>query len=753
MSNTIAKPKNYNNSQTDYMVHTGQKFDSFISHLPEMSQDEIDNIIKSTIEILSKCVPPSYNEDIPVSNTGLVLGYVQSGKTMSFTGLITLASDNNYKFIIVLAGTTRILLNQTIERLMDDLNDRNSFEIISESNTLYKDPNTIANIIVNPHRNKTVILTILKHHKHIKHLSNILDNIELKNALFRKSILIIDDEADQASLNGMARKNWKLDQKSKNLTDEEKQLHSFTTTYSNILELKSKLDCHSYIQYTATPQANILAAQRDLLRPSWAVVLEPGNKYTGGKVFFNDTSDLIVEIKNEIEDEDPEMPNELIDAFLLFLVESALLTCEYKNINRLRKKMTRTSMMVHADRLIEKNSIYMRWLVAYSKTIRLGIDSNEEEIVINIKKYYEKVKILLTNYFDIFPVYEEVYQNIRYFVLDEIRFWFVAGDGDSQVQWDQGNHHVLIGGQKLDRGFTVKELITTYLPRQTKSISNADTIEQRCRFFGYKKEYIEACKVFLPKQSIDEFSEYIFHEEKLRDLLRTGNIQDYYNNNTLMRLFGLNPTSINKIPGNIIRNDFFSYKFLEPDLENLDETNQLITSFINDSSFKGELSYSKAVDEISTDNLHRVSISNVKSLKGLLTKIKVNRIKDKMILDQFIALLGDINYDLKVWLIEMAYKRDGYRPRSIKETGELKALFTNHPPEFGDTKLLMDKIAGGQFYSDYKNEIIVQVHKVKIKDVKNEDSIYKAYSGKVFYIIAFRYPDEKTSNYINVQYD
>ena len=65
----------------------------------------------------------------------------------------------------------------------------------------------------------------------------------------------------------------------------------------------------------------------------------------------------------------------------------------------------------------------------------------------------------------------------------------------------------------------------------------------------------------------------------------------------------------------------------------------------------------------------------------------------------------------------------------------------------------MDKIAGGQFYSDYKNEIIVQVHKVKIKDVKNEDSIYKAYSGKVFYIIAFRYPDEKTSNYINVQYD
>ena len=79
---------------------------------------------------------------------------------------------------------------------------------------------------------------------------------------------------------------------------------------------------------------------------------------------------------------------------------------------------------------------------------------------------------------------------------------------------------ILVGGQKLDRGFTVKDLIVTYLPRTTKGKSNSDTIEQRCRFFGYKKDYIEACKVYLPNESIDEFHEYVEFETSLRDYLK-----------------------------------------------------------------------------------------------------------------------------------------------------------------------------------------------------------------------------------------
>lgn len=756
MSNIATIIKSLNENTFQYETFTGHRFDKFIKDLPEMSDEEINNITSSTIEILSKCVPPTYDDDIPVSNTGLVFGYVQSGKTMSFTGLISLASDNNYKLIIVLAGTTKILLEQTINRLRKDLNDRNSYEIIDEDSKLYEKPDRIAEIITNPERNRTVILTILKHHKHIKDVQSILCRNEMKLALLNKSVLIIDDEADQASLNGLARKNWNLERKAR-ITEEEKEefeeIKKFTTTYNNILELKNELDCHSYIQYTATPQANILSAQRDLLKPSWSVVLEPGSKYTGGKVFFNDDLELIIKIKNENDEDDPEMPDELQEAFIFFLIESALLTYDnYPLVKRLKKIMKRTSMMVHADRLIERNSNYKRWLEAFCNSIRNGLKSDEDETNILLLEYYPKVKKMLINYFDVFPSFEDVRKVIQFYVMDEIRFWFVAGDGDSLVDWENGNHHVLIGGQKLDRGFTVNELITTYLPRQTKSISNADTIEQRCRFFGYKKEYIEACRVFLPQQSINEFQEYVAHEEKLRGVLKSGNIMDYYDNDILMRIVGLNPTSLNKIPGDLIRTDFYNYKFLEPDIENKTRTNKIINTFLEKCKYKGDLSYSKS-KKVSEDNCHKVSISNVENLLLNLKKLKVNRKKDNLILNQFTALLEDINPSEKIWILEMAYKRIGFRPRSIKESGELMALFTNHPPEFGDTKLLMNDTSGGIFHKEYNNEIIIQIHKVKIKDMKNTNSKYKDYEGQVFDIIAFRYPNKNSSNYIQINYD
>lgn len=756
MSNVATIIQSLNENTFQYEIYTGHRFDRFINDLPEMSVEELNNITSSTIEILSKCVPPTYEEDIPVSNTGLVFGYVQSGKTMSFTGLISLASDNNYKLIIVLAGTTKILLEQTTNRLRKDLNDRNSYEIINEDSKLFEKPELIAEIISNPERNRTVILTILKHHKHIKDVQSILCRNEMKLALLNKSVLIIDDEADQASLNGLARKNWSLEKK-KRISDEEKvefeEIKEFTTTYNNILELKNELDCHTYIQYTATPQANILSAQRDLLKPSWSVVLEPGSKYTGGKVFFNDDSELIIKIKNDEDEDDPEMPDELQEAFILFLIESALLTYDnYPLVKRLKKMMKRTSMMVHADRLIERNSIYKRWLEAYCNSIRNGLKADEDETNLLLLEHYPKVEKMLNQYFDVFPCFEDVRKVIQYYVMDEIRFWFVAGDGDSYVDWENGNHHVLIGGQKLDRGFTVNELIITYLPRQTKSISNADTIEQRCRFFGYKKEYIEACRVFLPQQSINEFQEYVTHEEKLRGILKSGNIMDYYDNDILMRIVGLNPTSLNKIPGELIRNDFYNYKFLEPDIENKIRTSQVIHSFLGKCEYKGELSYSKT-NKISEDNCHKVSTSNVENLLEHLKRLKVNRKKDNLILNQFTALLDDINSSEKVWIIEMAYKRNGFRPRSLKENGELMALFTNHPPEFGDTKLLMNEISGGIFHREYNNEIIIQIHKVKIKAMKNPNSKNKDYEGQIFDIIAFRYPNKNSSNYIQINYD
>ena len=76
-------------------------------------------------------------------------------------------------------------------------------------------------------------------------------------------------------------------------------------------------------------------------------------------------------------------------------------------------------------------------------------------------------------------------------IITNYKIHLVTGDEIDLTDEDWVEHlcHILIGGNKLDRGFTVKNLICTYMPRYSKDKSNADTIQQRCRFFGYKKDY------------------------------------------------------------------------------------------------------------------------------------------------------------------------------------------------------------------------------------------------------------------------
>lgn len=738
-------------------IYTGENFEKFLRNLPPMKSEEVSRIKKSTISILSQCVASHYEEPSYEQNTGLVLGYVQSGKTMSFTSLIALASDNDYKVVIVLAGTTNILLNQTIDRLEEDLDDENEYVIIEEAN--FNNLSRIKRIVKNTKRQRTIILPILKHYKHIQRIYDLFSLPELNLLLLKLGVLIIDDEADQASLNGLARRNWKNSLK-KSIEDidddDEKIAFEYTTTYNTISNLKKILPNHSYIQYTATPQANLLLGQRDLLRPSWCEVLDPGDKYTGGERFFNNDLDLIYEIdkENVKNQEDPEMPENLRHAFRLFLIESAILGYDFKGKNRIKDKVMKTSMMIHADRLIVVNDIYLNWLKAYNKNIIKDLDDNQEETIEDFKKIFLNVKIKLSNYFSIFPDFNEVIEIIKDYVIEGLMFWFVAGKEDDEVKWKRGSHHVLVGGQKLDRGFTVKNLIVTYMPRTTKSKSNADTIEQRCRFFGYKRDYIEACKVYLPQESINEFEEYVEYEKHLRDYLKNYSIDEFYNNDRLMKLGILNPTSSNKIPGELYRNDFRSFNYFQPDFENNECNDKIINQFLKTSS---ELGILKPVEPENhqDDNKHRLFETTKDEAIRVLNNIKFNSKRDQLTKSQFLTLLKN-NNNKKVWLIKIAYKRDadGGRPRSIKNDGRIKSLASNRPPTFGDRDLLINTDDFNNFKKSYNNEPIIQIHKIKIKDNQSYPPNLKKYVGKSLNIIATVFPSHKNnSSFISASYD
>lgn len=93
-----------------------------------------------------------------------------------------------------------------------------------------------------------------------------------------------------------------------------------------------------------------------------------------------------------------------------------------------------------------------------------------------------------------------------------------AGGTTPSIPWRDSYSHILVGGQAMDRGFTVEGLTVTYMPRGLGE-ANADTVQQRARFFGYKRSYLGYCRVWLEQDVRDAFAGYVEHEEHMREKL------------------------------------------------------------------------------------------------------------------------------------------------------------------------------------------------------------------------------------------
>ena len=89
-------------------------------NLSRFTETDKKNYIEDTVEILSRSINPSKPKDkIGLSSTGMVIGYIQSGKTASMEGLISLAKDNGFQIIILLSGVVSNLTGQTVDRVFN----------------------------------------------------------------------------------------------------------------------------------------------------------------------------------------------------------------------------------------------------------------------------------------------------------------------------------------------------------------------------------------------------------------------------------------------------------------------------------------------------------------------------------------------------------------------------------------------------------------------------------------------------------
>ncbi len=534
-------------------VTVGKRFFDYVQSLEKIldTDEKRTRYRKETVDILSHCNP--HNATDRQQTTHLVVGYVQSGKTMSFTGLSALALDNGYRIIVYLAGTKNNLLEQTSKRLKKDL-----ISVRPKNSSVYKirENPTEKNIddIVGPLKlsdKPIVLIPILKHYDHIQKLTDVFNSVKFKNEMRSETVIIIDDEADQASLNSFGRKN------SRSADDEE-----YSRTYESILAMRASLPGNTYIQYTATPQANILISMCDLLSPQSHTLLTPGDGYVGGKLFFGRgenhdlfNGQLIVEIpKGEVfyKKNNPltSMPKSLKKALMLHVLAVALVVKydEDSDISFL-------SMMVHPDNQKKWNSEFKKWIDNEFEHWSRACDQpdgcdDKEHLYQEFEQYYPEAVKLYDE--DKRPPFEKIKILLRDIINDK-KVYLVNTDKDAEVDidWSAYPMHILVGAEMLNRGFTVENLATTYMPRYTDGVANADTIQQRCRFFGYKMKYIKSCRVFLPQQNIRNYYSYIAHEEELRSMLATCDTLSEVERKMLLSP-NLRPTRNNVLPISVV---------------------------------------------------------------------------------------------------------------------------------------------------------------------------------------------------------
>lgn len=479
-------------------------------------------IWNSVDEILSQGPMAS---DKYVGNTGLALGYVQSGKTTTITALLAKAADHGYRIIITFLGSTNLLLSQNADRIetaigIGDKGERRDYQWFAMQNPSgSSSAKELADFIA---KDRTILISVLKHAGRIDALAEVL----LKAKVANIPTLIVDDEADQASLN----------------TEISDDLES--KTYAAISKLRAAQPNHLYVQFTATPYAPLLLHPSDHLSPNFVTFLHPGKGYTGGREFFVDYADKVIRPIPMLDEQTPrglptELPKSLVSALANFTIGASILL--EKNLGN-----APISMLVHST---QKNDVQARYHHLIERQLR-----HWREQLVEVKTLIEFPDIFQEEYKNLVnagaqELSDELLVSAIKRVLLESKTWLLNSTTSiKNVNWNVTPIHILVGGNKLDRGFTVEGLTVTYMNRPPSD--QVDTLEQRARAFGYRGELLPYCQFFATPRTLKLLREIVFTEYDLRAKLQDwltngGSVSTWSDQIGLMLPAGMKPSRTN----------------------------------------------------------------------------------------------------------------------------------------------------------------------------------------------------------------
>ncbi len=473
------------------------------------TKEMIKSLDLASDSIVEHLVPPKSKR--PLTSKGLVLGYIQSGKTANFSAVIAKTIDEGYKLIIVLSGMHNNLRLQTQTRLVEEL-ERPKPEAcmtltrVDEKGDFDKKQAVTANRALGS--KDGFALVVLKKNTHVLRAFNDWISKANKENIKNCATLIVDDESDQASIN----------------TNKPEQ--DPTAINSKIRDLINHFDKVSYVGYTATPFANILvdgSLDGDIYPRDFLICLEKPPTYFGPEELFgrmgvngDDEKRPIPVIRTLPENEDnivdgkKVIPESLKLAIRTFIISGVLRLFRGQRNDHIM-------MLVHISHLISEHERYHEWIQQYIQELQLAFDDYEElpEEFNRILEDDHKVTTKFILEEDIFFKSNQFFKEVRNFI-DKLEIILENSASSDRLSFDRKEPlwGIVIGGNTLSRGLTIEGLTISYFDRTTKQY---DTLLQMGRWFGYRKGYVDLTRIFVSESMIINFHNLATVEQEIRD--------------------------------------------------------------------------------------------------------------------------------------------------------------------------------------------------------------------------------------------
>lgn len=426
---------------------------------------------------------------------GLVVGYVQSGKTTNFTAVAAKMVDVDYKFILVLSGIHNGLRRQTQERLEQQLTQGNKSTHWMKLTDLERDFHkpTQSHSALFGNKNQVVLAAVKKNAAVLRRLLRWLDTQTGKQALRNAPVLVIDDEADQASV----------------------ATSSINPLITRILDLMPK---HTYIGYTATPFANVFIDPSDdqnLYPRDFILNLPKPDGYFGPEEVFGkdsfadddtatDGHDMVRRIpdgdvqllrpgyKDSAEDFEPTITKDVEAALRWFWMATAA--------RRARGQTDKHStMLIHTSVKTAVHASYedplKREVKAHAKLLRKG----DPGLLREMKDQWESecARVDAADWGRTQNTFSEILEFLPA-VLDDCQVFIDNSQSESRIDYSGDPVvAVAVGGNTLSRGLTLEGLVVSLFVRGARQY---DTLLQMGRWFGFRTGYEDLPRIWITEE-------------------------------------------------------------------------------------------------------------------------------------------------------------------------------------------------------------------------------------------------------------